>query len=166
MTAVAHSRDAARTWHRLASTLVPFLAAACTCGAPEKSAPERVEAPVAVFARATGDVRVKHADSEEWLAAREGMALRAEDRIRTVQGASATIAFPSGSTLEVAESSLVTIAGVASSGVRLEKGAVDVDWPRGAAGPGGGQAGSGPPGEFVVETRAARARVSREVVFQ
>jgi hypothetical protein len=156
-------------WRRaaLAWALAPLLAA-CPAGtreAPAGAAPD-AGPPVAVLGAATGDVRVKRADSDEWTPASGGMPLQAEDKIRTLAQSSATVTFESGSTLAISENSLLTIAGPASSGVRLEQGAVDVDWPRQ---PGAGRApdaDGGTQGDFVVETRAARARVSREIVFQ
>jgi len=156
-------------WRRaaLACALAPHLAA-CPAGtreAPAGAAPG-AGPPVAVLGAATGDVRVKRADSDEWVPASGGMPLQAEDKIRTLARSSATVTFESGSNLSISENSLLTIAGPASSGVRLEQGAVDVDWPRQ---PGAGRArgaDGGTPGDFVVETRAARARVSREIVFQ
>jgi hypothetical protein len=151
----------------VASALASFFAAGCSQGSREspRPQPQRAESRVAVLSALSGDVRVKRADADEWVAAASGMALRAEDRMRTLARASATVTFESGSTLEVAESSLVTIAGPAASGVRLEKGAVDVDWPQ-APRAGAGRPDGAAPAEFVVETRTARARVSREVVFQ
>lgn len=120
----------------------------------------------AVLGPVSGDVSVKRADSDEWTAAADGMPLQAEDRIRTLARSAAAVTFEGGSTLSISENSLLIVAGPASSGVRLEQGAVDVDWPR-QPGPGRASAADGgTPGDFVVETRSARARVSREIVFQ
>lgn len=156
-------------WRRaaLAWALASLLAAcpAATREAPAAAAPGAGPA-VAVLGPASGDVRMKRADSDEWTAAASGMPLQAEDKIRTLAQSSATVTFESGSTLTISENSLLTIAGPAASGVRLERGAVDVDWPQQ---PGAGRAlaaDGGPPVDFVVETRSARARVSREIVFQ
>jgi len=155
-------RGAALVW------ALALLLAACPAGtreAPAAAVPGAAPA-VAVLGPVSGDVSLKRADSDEWTAAASGLPLRAEDKLRTLAQSSATVTFESGSTLSISENSLLTIAGPASSGVRLEQGAVDVDWPRQ---PGAGRAHAadgGAPGDFVVETRAARARVSREIVFQ
>jgi ferric-dicitrate binding protein FerR (iron transport regulator) len=107
----------------------------------------------------SGDVRLKRPDSAEWVPAAAGTPLGPGDRIRTVAGASAEVVLEGGSTLAVSENSLLSLGGEAA-GVRLEQGAVDVDWSP-AARPDGGA-----PPDLVVETGAARARVSREIVFQ
>ncbi len=158
-----------KRWRRsaLAWSLAPLLAA---CPAKTRETPAGAEPDggrtTAILGLASGDVRVKRADSDEWVPAAGGMPLQAEDKVRTLSRSSATVTFESGSTLSISENSLLTIAGPASSGVRLEQGAVDVDWPQQ---PGSGRARAadgGAPGDFVVETRSARARVSREIVFQ
>ncbi len=150
------------------AAVAPLLAAACTFGgAPAAGGAAAADGGVRVaeLSAVRGDVRLRRPESVEWAAARRGEALRPGDQILTPAGASATVAFDSGSTLAVAPGSLVRIAG-AATGVRLEEGAVDVDW-RGGARAGAGPAdGGAPPGDFVVETRSARARVSREIVFQ
>ncbi len=132
------------------------LAVACTAPPPPAPPPP---ARSATLGPVSGDVRLKRPDSAEWIQAAAGTPLGPGDRIRTVAGASAQVVLEGGSTLAVSENSLLSIGGE-TSGVRLEQGAVDVDWSP-AARPDGGA-----PAELVVETRAARTRVSREIVFQ
>jgi ferric-dicitrate binding protein FerR (iron transport regulator) len=140
--------------HRLA--FLAALAGACTAPpAPAPPAPART----ATLGPVRGDVRLKRPDSAEWIPAAAGTPLGPGDRIRTVAGASAQVVLEGGSTLAVSENSLLSLAGE-TSGVRLERGAVDVDWSP-AARPDGGA-----PADLVVETGAARTRVSREIVFQ
>ncbi|HYQ80554.1 MAG TPA: FecR domain-containing protein [Anaeromyxobacteraceae bacterium] len=150
MAAVPHRRGRSR---RLA-----FLAALAGCTAPPTPAPA-APARTAVMGQVSGDVRLKRPDSAEWVTASAGMPLGPGDRIRTVAGASAEVVLEGGSTLAVSENSLLSLGGE-TAGVRLERGAVDVDWspvPR---------ADGGAPADLVVETGAARTRVSREIVFQ
>ncbi|HEU4384043.1 MAG TPA: FecR domain-containing protein [Anaeromyxobacteraceae bacterium] len=135
--------------------LAAALATACSAPPPPRPAPART----ATLGPVRGDVRVKRPDSAEWLPAAAGTPLGPGDRIRTVAGASAQVVLEGGSTLAVSENSLLSLGGEAA-GVRLEQGAVDVDWSP-APRPDGGA-----PADVVVETGAARTRVSREIVFQ
>lgn len=135
-----------------------LLAALAGCTAPPPPAPP-APARTAAMGPVRGDVRLKRPDSAEWVAATPGMPLGPGDRIRTVEGASAEVMLEGGSTLAVSENSLLSLGGEAA-GVRLEQGAVDVDWSPGARPDGGA------PADLVVETGAARTRVSREIVFQ
>lgn len=132
--------------------------AATACSAPPPPAPP-APARTATLGAVRGDVRVKRPDSSEWVSAAAGTPLGPGDRIRTIAGASAEVVLQGGSTLAVSENSLLTLGGEAA-GVRLERGAVDVDWSPAAQPDGGAPAG------LVVETGAARTRVSREIVFQ
>jgi ferric-dicitrate binding protein FerR (iron transport regulator) len=131
---------------------------AAACSAPTPAAPP-VPARTAALGAVRGDVRLKRPDSADWTAAAPGMPLGPGDRIRTVAGASAEVVLEGGSTLAVSENSLLTLGGE-TAGVRLERGAVDVDWSPAAPPDGGATPG------LVVETGAARTRVSREIVFQ
>ena len=135
---------------------VVLVVSACSRPPPLPAAPERV----AVLGSMRGDVKLKRSDSADWTPATAGASLRPGDRIRTVADSSAEVVLEGGSTLQVSENSLLTLAGPATGAVRLEQGAVDVDWSP-AVRPDGGA-----PADLVVETRAARTRVSREIVFQ
>jgi hypothetical protein len=152
---VATVFDRVRVPRRLA--LLAALAAAACSAPPPLAAP--APASTAALGPVRGDVRLKRPDSAEWVPAAAGTPLGPGDRIRTVAGASAEVVLEGGSTLAVSENSLLTLGGEAA-GVRLEQGAVDVNWSP-AARPDGGA-----PADFVVETEAARTRVSREIVFQ
>jgi hypothetical protein len=152
---VAAVFDRVRVPRRLA--LLAALAAAACSAPPPPARP--APASTAALGPVRGDVRLKRPDSAEWVPAAAGTPLGPGDRIRTVAGASAEVVLGGGSTLAVSENSLLTLGGEAA-GVRLEQGAVDVDWSP-AARPDGGA-----PADLVVETGAARTRVSREIVFQ
>ena len=147
---VVHRQGFARRLAFLAA-----LVAACTAPPAPTAAPARA----ATLGAVSGDVRLKRPDSAEWVRAAPGTPLGPGDRIRTVAGASAEVVLEGGSTLAVSENSLLSLGGEAA-GVRLEQGAVDVDWSP------AGRPDGGAPADLVVETGAARARVSREIVFQ
>jgi hypothetical protein len=57
-----------------------------------------------------GHVTVKRAAGDEWLAAREGLPLFENDKLRTVAGASAQLVFTQGGTVNLGEDSLIGIA--------------------------------------------------------
>ena len=117
--------------HRAATAALLAALAAPACSAPPQPA---AAAPVRTASLGTvhGDVRLKRADSPDWIAAAPGAPLGPGDRIRTVAGASAEVVLEGGSTLAVSENSLLTLGGE-QAGVRLEQGAVDVDWSPAAA---------------------------------
>lgn len=144
--------------HRHGLAPLALLVALWACSQPA-APPPPAPARTAALGAVSGDVRLRRPDSAEWAPAAAGTPLGPGDRIRTVAGASAQVVLEDGSTLAVSENSLVSLGGEAA-GVRLEQGAVDVDWSP-AARPDGG-----PPADLVVETGAARTRVSREIVFQ
>lgn len=108
----------------------------------------------------TGEVTVKRAAGDEWIAAREAMELFENDKLRTARGASAQLRFVSGSVLTVGEDALVGIAelrpkpGVDASDLTVLKGRIDAELadPRSQS--------------LVVTTPSATVRAGREIVFQ
>jgi hypothetical protein len=105
-----------------------------------------------------GNAVVKRADGSDWVPGAEKMELHPGDKLRTHRGAYATLVFDSGATLTIAEDSLIAMPTGTMAAVKLEKGNVDVDVAR------RGGADGGP--DFVVETRYAKAKAVREIVFQ
>lgn len=137
--------------------------AGCSCA--EAPAPASFHAESATITRATlravqGDVTVKKAAGDEWIAAADAMALYENDKLRTARGASAVVRFVNGSQLTVGEDALVGIAeartrpGAEPSDVTVLKGRVDAEL-------------SDPKSQsLVVTTPSAMVRAGREIVFQ
>jgi hypothetical protein len=107
-----------------------------------------------------GDVKVKRAVEDEWLPAREGMALFENDKVRTVAGAGAQVVFANGSTVNVGEDALVGIAetrsrpGQERTDLTVLRGRVDAELDAPAR------------QSLSVTTPAATVRAGREIVFQ
>ncbi|MGQ0508047.1 MAG: FecR domain-containing protein [Myxococcaceae bacterium] len=151
-------------------TLSILFAATCFAACAEETRPPGATAMVPVFEqkkieRASlrdikGDVKVKRAAGDEWIAATERLALMDNDKVRTAKGASASVRFNNGSTLALGEDALVSIAegrpkpGEDVSDVTVLKGRVDAELDETAR------------QSLSVSTPAAVIRAGRELVFQ
>lgn len=128
-------------------------------GAPPASS-EPAPAPRAHLRHLTGQVMVKRAAGDDWVAAKDAMALFADDKVRTASGASAVIEFDSGSTVALAEDALLGISqthprpGQERTDVTLIKGHLDATLENPAQ------------KSLSVTTPAATVRAGREIVFQ
>ncbi|HME90223.1 MAG TPA: FecR domain-containing protein [Myxococcaceae bacterium] len=114
----------------------------------------------ATLRQVTGDVRVKRAAGDDWLRATEKMELLANDKVRTLRGASTLIEFVNGSIVTIGDDALIGIAetrptpGQERSDLTLVRGRLDaeLDDPNKQS--------------FSVNTPAATVRAGREIVFQ
>ncbi|MDB4965559.1 MAG: hypothetical protein JWN44_1248 [Myxococcales bacterium] len=68
-----------------------------------------------------GKVELLRGNSADWVSASDGAALFEDDRMRTFKGAWAQLAFEGGSSLRVAEESLIAFGG----GITVERGSVE-----------------------------------------
>lgn len=116
--------------------------------------------PRAVLGPVKGEVSVKRAAGDTWVAAGESMELFENDKLRTAPGASAQLRFSNGSTLSLGEDALIGIAesrpgpAMDRSDVTVLKGRIDAEL-------------SDPTSQsLVVTTPAATVRAGREIVFQ
>ncbi|MBF5044473.1 FecR domain-containing protein [Aggregicoccus sp. 17bor-14] len=137
----------------------------CSPGAPppppEDARPSAPAQPPRAHLRSVkGGVLLKRAAGDEWVSAQEGQALYENDKVRTVAGASALVAFVNGSELSLGESALVGIAetrpapGRDRSDVTVLRGRVDAEL-------------QDPERQsLTVSTPAATVKAGREIVFQ
>lgn len=145
-----------------APALLAVLAGAVV-GACEKTPAVPPAAPAverrALLVRVSGDVKIKRGDSDEWVPAAAGIELARNDKVRTMQGASALIRFDEGTELAVDEESLVSVSDLPADaphkgGVTVLRGKVDAEVDRRKS------------QSFTVRTPAGVARSSQEIVFQ
>ena len=118
--------------HRLRPLVAVALGAAVAACEPAAAPPPPKAAapppPRALLAGLEGQVQVKRADAVGWEDAAAGLELAAEDKVRTMKGASARLEFQGGSTVLLDEESLVSVAASAgAAAVRLLEGRVDAD---------------------------------------
>lgn len=110
--------------------------------------------------RLSGQVMVKRASADDWVAGKDGMPLYEDDKVRTAPGASAQIDFSSGSSVALAEDALLGISeskprpGQDRTDVTLLKGHLDATLEKPAQ------------QSLSVTTPAATVRAGREIVFQ
>jgi hypothetical protein len=106
------------------------------CTADEKPSaplppPVRTPEPRAHLKEVRGDVKLKRSTGDEWQAALEGLPLFENDKVRTSAGASARVAFPNGSMVNLGEDALIGIAetrprpGLERTDLTVLKGQVD-----------------------------------------
>lgn len=138
--------------------------AALLCCTQDRGGPA-TPAPPAPTARAhlrhvIGQVMVKRAAGDDWIAGKEAMPLYEDDKVRTASGASAVIEFESGSNVALAEDALLGIAethprpGQDRTDVTLLQGHLDATLDKPAQ------------QSLSVTTPAATVRAGREIVFQ
>jgi hypothetical protein len=107
-----------------------------------------------------GDVKVKRAAGDDWIAAADQMELQENDKVRTAQGAAAQVRFTNGSSVSLGEDALISIAesrpkpGKDLADVTVLKGRVDAELDEAAR------------QSLSVATPAAMVRAGRELVFQ
>jgi hypothetical protein len=122
--------------------------------------PAKALEPRAQLKEVRGDVKLKRATGDEWQAAREGLALFENDKVRTASGASARVQFPNGSLVNLGEDALIGIAetrprpGQERTDLTVLKGQVDAALETPAT-----QA-------LSVSTPAATVQAGREIVFR
>jgi hypothetical protein len=119
----------------LLALALPVLPIGCTADekapAPPPPAAARVPEPRAHLKEVRGDVKLKRATGDEWQAAREGLPLFENDKVRTAAGASARVTFANGSTVNLGEDALIGIAetrprpGMERTDLTVLKGRVD-----------------------------------------
>jgi hypothetical protein len=107
-----------------------------------------------------GDVKLKRATGDEWQAAREGLPLFENDKVRTSAGASARVMFPNGSLVYLGEDALIGIAetrprpGQERTDLTVLKGQVDAAMETPAT------------QSLSVSTPSATIQAGREIVFR
>jgi hypothetical protein len=97
----------------LLALALPVLPLGCTAEEKPPAPPlpaARAPEPRAHLKEVRGDVKLKRATGDEWLAAREGLPLFENDKVRTATGASARVTFANGSTVNLGEDALIGIA--------------------------------------------------------
>ncbi len=135
------------------------------CKADEKPAAPppptaRAPEPRAQLKEVRGDVKLKRATGDEWQAAREGLPLFENDKVRTSAGASARVQFPNGSLVNLGEDALIAIAetrprpGQERTDLTVLKGQVDAALETPAT------------QSLSVSTPAATVQAGREIVFR
>ena len=100
-----------------------------------------------------GDVMLKRAAADDWVAATEKGELRENDKVRTAAGASAVIDFGNGSLATIGEDALLAIAERGEADLTVLKGRVDAQLDQAT-------------GSLTLTTPAATIRAGREIVFQ
>lgn len=116
--------------------------------------------PKATLRQVVGDVRMKRAAGDDWSRAVEKMELLANDKVRTLRGASTLIEFANGSTVSLGEDALIGIAetrptpGQDRTDLTLVRGRLDADLDDPAR------------QSLSVNTPAATIRAGREILFQ
>ena len=138
-------------------------AAGCNSSEPEAREPlakSAVAPPKARLTLPSGEVTIKRAAGDEWIAAGEQTELFENDKVRTAKGAAARLTFANGSLLLLGEDALIGIAetrprpGVDRSDVTVLKGRVDAELD------------SPEKQSLTVTTPSATVRAGREIVFQ
>lgn len=107
-----------------------------------------------------GDVKVKRAAGDEWLAAQEGIPLYENDKVRTVAGAGAQVVFANGSVVNLGEDALI---GIAETRPRPDQERTDLTVLRGRV---DAELEDSARQSLSVTTPAATVRAGREIVFQ
>jgi hypothetical protein len=108
----------------------------------------------------SGDVRLKRAAGDDWTAAPDNTGLQANDKVRTLRGASAIIEFGNGSVVTLGPDALIGIAetnpmpGRDRTDLTLLRGQVDAELEEPAR------------QSLSVSTPNATIRAGREIVFQ
>jgi len=128
---------------------------------PEVTAvPTQAPVPRATLEKVHGEVSVKRASGEAWIAGANEMPLFESDKVRTSRGASALIRFTTGSVLTMGEDALVGIAearptpSAQPADVTVLRGRIDANLPDPAN------------QSLTVTTPSATVRAGREIVFQ
>jgi hypothetical protein len=149
----------------LLALALPVLPIGCTAeekppapSLPAARAP--VPEPRAHLKEVRGDVKLKRVTGDEWLAAREGMPLFENDKVRTAAGASARVTFANGSTVNLGQDALIAIAetrprpGMERTDLTVLKGRVDaaLDTPATQS--------------LSVSTPSTTVQAGREIVFR
>lgn len=137
------------------------------CSADEKPpapsnppAPTRQPEPRAHLKEVHGDVKLKRATGDEWLAAKESLPLFENDKVRTAAGASARVIFPNGGMVNLGEDALIAISetrprpGQERTDLTVIKGQVDAALETPAT------------QSLSVSTPAATVQAGREIVFR
>lgn len=143
----------------LALTALPV---GCTDDKPAapSTPPTRQPSPRAHLKEPHGDVKLKRAAGDEWLAARDGLPLFENDKVRTAMGASTQVIFANGGTVNLGEDALIGIAetlprpGQSRTDLTLIKGQVNAALAAPAT------------QSLSVSTPSATIQAGREIVFQ
>lgn len=148
----------------LTSVVIALLICGCAedekMSGPDASVGEVVVAPKAQLKQSAGEVSVKRAAGDDWVAAAGATELFENDKVRTAKGANATIRFANGSEVTLGEDALIAIAetrtrpGNDRTDLTVFKGRInaELDTP-------GSQS-------LTVSTPSATVRAGREIVFQ
>jgi hypothetical protein len=144
----------------LALSALPF---GCTGDEkPPTSTPSSPKAPVprAHLQELRGDVKLKRAVGDEWLAARDGLPLFENDKVRTAGGASARVVFANGGVVNLSEDALI---GIAETRTRPGQQRTDLTLIKGQV-----NAALETPStqSLSVSTPSATIQAGREIVFQ
>ncbi|KFE59792.1 FecR family protein [Hyalangium minutum] len=127
---------------------------------PSPPAPTRQPEPRAHLKEVHGDVKLKRATGDEWLAAKESLPLFENDKVRTAAGASARVIFPNGGMVNLGEDALIAISetrlrpGQERTDLTVIKGQVDAALETPAT------------QSLSVSTPAATVQAGREIVFR
>ncbi len=133
-------------------------AVACSSERAEPSVPA-VASPKAHLRDLKGSVKVKRAAGDDWVDAANDMALFENDKVKTAPGASALVAFASGSQISLDQEALIGIAetrprpGQDRTDVTVLHGRIDAELPD-------------PSQSLSVTTPSATVRAGREIVFR
>jgi hypothetical protein len=121
-----------------------------SCQSPH-AARDEARTSVARLSGVAGAVEILRGGGVDWQRIRTGIELFDDDRLRTYKGATATLAFPNGSSLRVDEESLISLGALSlGGGITVERGTVQ---------------GELLPG-LKVRTPAAEAEATRDLVIQ
>ena len=148
----------------LLALALPALPLGCSAdekpSAPPPPAPTRQPEPRAHLKEVRGDVKLKRATGDEWLAAKDSLPLYENDKVRTAAGASARVLFPNGSMVNLGEDALIGIAetrprpGQERTDLTVLKGQVDAALETPAT------------QSLSVSTPSATVQAGREIVFR
>jgi len=145
--------------------LVALVWVACTCARGDSDKPPGTQAALLAESKArlrhvSGDVRFKRAAGDDWIAAPDNTVLLANDKVRTLRGASAIIEFGNGSLVTLGPDALIGISetnplpGRDRTDLTLLRGQVDAELEEPAR------------QSLSVSTPTATVRAGREIVFQ
>lgn len=135
------------------------VAVACSSERVAEPSVPAVAAPKAHLRELKGSVKVKRAAGDDWVDATNDMALFENDKVKTAPGASALVAFASGSQISLDQEALIGIAetrprpGQDRTDVTVLHGRIDAELPD-------------PNQSLSVTTPSATVRAGREIVFQ